>query len=204
MTDTKSDPQPVRLLDRDFLFDPYPTYAWLREKAPVHHLGGGFWTVSRYEDCQRVLRDAETFSSQLGYGGMMRPERGASPFGGGATDSETLDSGMGLIMRGMTGFRVLIATDPPDHTRLRRLVSKPFAPRNIWALEPRIREICTGLIDELMEAREDGVADLWQHISYPLPTMVIAELLGIPAERKADFKRWSDSVVNRSEERRGG
>jgi len=197
VTTTTSDAQPVRLLDPTFIADPYPTYAWLREHAPVHHLGGGFWTVSRHEDCLQVLRDAETFSSQLGYGGMMQPERVVGALGGGASRrQEVLDSGMGMLMRGMAGFRVLIATDPPDHTRLRRLVSKPFAPRNIWALETHIRDICNDLVDELMEAREDGVADLWRHISYPLPTMVIAELLGIPSERKADFKRWSDSVVN--------
>jgi cytochrome P450 len=75
-------------------------------------------------------------------------------------------------------------------------VSKPFSPKSIWALEPRLREICSTLVDELLDARVDGVADLWQHISYPLPTMVIAEMLGIPSDRKADFKRWSDAIVN--------
>lgn len=56
--------------------------------------------------------------------------------------------------------------------------------------------ICDSLADELLDARVDGVADLWQHINYPLPTMVIAEMLGIPSERKAEFERWSDAIVN--------
>ncbi|MHB1447256.1 MAG: cytochrome P450, partial [Acidimicrobiales bacterium] len=72
----------------------------------------------------------------------------------------------------------------------------PFSPRSIWALEPRLREICNGLVDEMLAARIDGVADLWSHVSCPLPTMVIAEMLGMPSERKADFKRWSDAMVN--------
>ncbi len=196
MTETRSDPKPVRLLDPEFLRDPYPTYSWLRDNSPVHHLGAGFWTVSRYDDCLAVLREPQTFSSQLGYGGMTQPGRVAQALGADVRTRDVLDSGMGMLMRGMAGFRVLIATDPPDHTRLRRLVGKPFSPKAIWALEPRIREICDGLVDELFDARRDGEADLWAHISYPLPTMVIAEVLGIPSERKADFKRWSDAVVN--------
>jgi cytochrome P450 len=97
--------------------------------------------VSRHEGCLQVLRDAETFSSLLGYGGMMQPERVAGALAGRATSREVLDSGMGMLMRGMAGLRILIATDPPDRTRLRRLVSRPFAPRNIWALQPHIGDI---------------------------------------------------------------
>lgn len=187
----------VDLFDPTFLADPYPTYARLREGSPVHPLGGGFWAVSRHDDIVRVLRQPTLFSSELGYGGMI---------GGGAAPTREVadrgrqrgltDSGMGVMLQGFAGLRVLIATDPPDHTRLRRLVSKPFSPKSIWALEPRLREICDSLVDELLDARVDGVADLWQHISYPLPTMVIAEMLGIPSDRKADFKRWSDAIVN--------
>lgn len=162
--DNNGSGQRVDILD-ETLADPYPTYQWLREHSPVHHVGGNSWLVSRHDDVTRILRDPEVFSSELGYSEMT------------------------------TGLRVLIATDPPDHTRLRRLVSKPFAPRAIRALEPRLRDMCQRLVDELLDSREDEVADLWQHISYPLPTMVIAEMLGIPPERKADFKRWSDSIV---------
>lgn len=143
-----------------------------------------------------MLRNPTVFSSELGYGGMMGGSAQRLPGGDPHRQRALTDSGMGVMMQGFAGLRVLIATDPPDHTRLRRLVSKPFSPRSIWALEPRLREICETLVDELLDARVDGVADLWQHISYPLPTMVIAEMLGIPSERKADFKRWSDAIVN--------
>lgn len=197
VTATTSEARRFRLLDPDFLTDPYATYAWLRDDSPVHHMGGGYWAVSRHDDCLSVLRDTATFSSQLGYGGMMQPDQAAAAFGAdGALREQILDSGMGMMMRGMAGFRVLIATDPPDHTRLRRLVGNGFAPRTVSALEPHVRDICNGLIDEMLNSREGDVADLWSHISYPLPTMVIAEVLGIPPERKADFKRWSDAVVN--------
>lgn len=96
---------------------------------------------------------------------------------------------------GVPGFKFLIGSDPPDHTHLRRLVNRPFHPAAIAALEPRIREICESLVDELCEANEQGEADLVQHVGYPLPVVVIAELLGIPGERRADFKRWSDAML---------
>lgn len=96
---------------------------------------------------------------------------------------------------GMGGFRFLIGSDPPDHTTLRRLVNRPFHPRAIAALEPRIRQICTELLDELLEHGTAGTGDLIGHLGYPLPVIVIAELMGIPAERRDDFKRWSDAMI---------
>ena len=184
------------LFDPAFLDDPYPTYRWLREHSPVHHLGGEYWLVSRHEDVVRVLRNPKAFSSELGYGSMMSGDGASLPGGDPDRRRALTDSGTGVLMRGFAGLRVLIATDPPDHTRLRRLVSRQFTPRSIAGLEPRLRQICNQLVDDMLEARVDGVSDLWQHVSYPLPTMVIAELLGIPSERKADFKRWSDAIVN--------
>jgi cytochrome P450 len=96
---------------------------------------------------------------------------------------------------GAPGFKFLIGSDPPDHTALRRLVNRPFHPTAIAALEPRVRSICTELIDEFLTANEDGGADVIGHLGYPLPVIVIAELLGIDAERREDFKRWSDAFV---------
>jgi cytochrome P450 len=96
---------------------------------------------------------------------------------------------------GAPGFKFLIGADPPDHTQLRRLVNKPFHPAAIGQMEPRIRSICNTLMDEMLEANERGEADLVQHVGYPLPVIVIAELLGIPSERRADFKRWSDAML---------
>ncbi|MHB1855223.1 MAG: cytochrome P450 family protein, partial [Acidimicrobiales bacterium] len=186
----------VNLFDPEFLADPYRTYAWMRENSPVHHLGGRYWALSRHEDVVNVLRNPGVFSSELGYEGMMGGGTATMPGADPERRRAMTDSGMGLLTASFAGLRVLISVDPPDHTRLRRLVSKPFSPRSIWALEPRLREICNGLVDEMLAARIDGVADLWSHVSYPLPTMVIAEMLGMPSERKADFKRWSDALVN--------
>ncbi|MGC4938981.1 cytochrome P450 family protein [Kribbella sp. DT2] len=90
--------------------------------------------------------------------------------------------------------RHMLNANPPDHTRMRKLVSAAFTRRRIELLEPRIREIAAELLDELAAA--DGPVDLVSAYSYPLPITVISELLGIPAIRRDDFRRWSSIVVN--------
>ena len=90
--------------------------------------------------------------------------------------------------------RHMLGANPPDHTRLRKLVTAAFTRRRIDALEPRIREIATGLLDE-MAAAGDRV-DLVDAYSYPLPITVICELIGIPAVRREDFRQWSSVFVN--------
>jgi cytochrome P450 len=90
--------------------------------------------------------------------------------------------------------RHMLGANPPDHTRLRKLVTAAFTRRRIDALEPRIREIATGLLDE-MAAAGDRV-DLVDVYSYPLPITVICELIGIPAVRREDFRQWSSVFVN--------
>ena len=86
----------------------------------------------------------------------------------------------------------MLGSDPPAHTRLRGLVNKAFTPRMIQRLEPRMHEIANELLDA---ALEQGDVDLVQALSYPLPVTVIAEIIGIPAEDRAKFKRWSDEAV---------
>lgn len=175
--------------------DPYPFYEWLREEAPVYHVEElDLYVLSRYEDVYASLKNPAVFSSQQGMGMMI---------GAGGPPGKMRDyllsrnpAGLGgLSPDDLAGLRVLIASDPPDHTRLRRLVSKPFTPKAMTALEPRIREICEALVDDLVAANQTGEADLIKHLAYPLPVIVIAEMLGIPAERRDDFKRWSDDVV---------
>ena len=148
-----------------FNADPYPTYAALRAEDPVH--------FSPATGAWVISR----------YDDVVRVLRDYERF-----SSHAIGGGMGQ-------YRFLIGTDPPDHTTLRRLVNRPFHPAAIAALEPRIREICNGLVEELIAANRTGEADLIQHVGYPLPVIVIAELMGIPPERRDDFKRWSDAML---------
>jgi cytochrome P450 len=86
----------------------------------------------------------------------------------------------------------MLSSDPPEHTRLRKLVSKAFTPRAVEDLRPRIQEIVDYLLDE---AEKKGSMDLVNDVAYPLPVIVIAEMLGVPPEDRANFKKWSDEVV---------
>ena len=171
-----------RPLDPAVLADPYPVYEALRESSPVHHVRElDLWAISRYDDVVGVLRDPGRYSSRLGMGRLMRgglvPGRGRPP----------------VFSMDLASLRVLIATDPPDHTTLRRLVGKVFTPREVAALEPRIRQLAEAMVDELIE--HGPGADVASLLSVPLPVTVIAELLAIPPERRDDFKRWSDDMV---------
>ncbi len=147
------------------LADPYPTYRRLREKDPIHRmrLVDG-WAVTRYEDVEQILLDHQRFSN----------------WGAGAGD------------RVYTRDRSMLDLDPPDHTRLRSLVSKAFTPRSVTALKPRIEEI----VDELLDG-VDGERrfDLIDSFAFPLPVIVIAEMLGVPAQDLEQFKDWSNDIV---------
>lgn len=179
--------------DPSILADPYPHYAWLRENAPVYRVEDlDLWVISRYEDVYRILKDPATFSSLHGMGLLM----GGGPPGKLRDFFRARNTPMGgMSYDEMASLRSLLASDPPDHTRLRRLVGKPFTPMAISALEGRIRAICEDLVDDLCAANARGEADLIEHLAYPLPVIVIAEMLGIPAERRDEFKRWSDDMV---------
>lgn len=153
-------------LDPATAADPYPVYARLRDQEGVHHSEAiGAWVLSRYEDVVHCLRDHDRFSNA------------------------PLDD-----HAGSSTLRFLGGSDPPDHTKLRRLVAKPFMPSAVAAMEPWIHRICENLVDDLIRANERCEADLMRHVGFPLPIMVMAELLGIPHERRDDFKRWSDAV----------
>ena len=155
------------LRDLERSLDPYPFYAQMREAAPVFRgERAGLWHVFRYDDVQRVLSDYEAFSSH-----QPREEQ-----------SET----------GALFAASLINTDPPRHRQLRSLVSQAFTPRAVDALGPRIEAITGELLDQVAPA---GSADLVEALAYPLPVIVIAELMGIPAGDRDRFKKWSDAVV---------
>ncbi|WP_235500266.1 cytochrome P450 [Arthrobacter sp. Leaf69] len=146
----------------------------MREAAPVFHdEQSGTWHVFRYDDVQRALSEHARFSSRMG----------------GDDPSET----------GQLFAASLITTDPPRHRQLRSLVTQAFTPKAVDALAPRI----STLTDELLEGiLSRGTADLIQALAYPLPVIVISELMGIPAEDRDRFKQWSDVIV--SQTRAGG
>jgi cytochrome P450 len=173
----------------DVIADPYPTYARLRDEAPISYLGDlDLWVLSRYDDVSASLRDPETFSSDL-----RRLARGlrVNPF------NPDLRIPGPLVAFGdrLPWGRVLLTSDPPEHTVLRRKISKAFTPRAIAEWELRVAEITESLVRDLLAAARAGPVDLVRDLASPLPTMVIAELLAVPAERRRDFRRWSGDLV---------
>lgn len=173
-------------IDPAVLADPYPYYAALRREGAATYLPeDDLWVVPRFEDVWQIARNPESYSSKALRAlaiGAVSARTGARP------DIRELDSKMA---------QSLIASDPPDHTHLRRLVSRPFTPRAIGTLAQEVRTICEGVVDDLLVAAERGEADLVQQVNFPLPVLVIAAALGIPGERRDDFKRWSNALVGR-------
>ena len=170
---------------------PYETYARLRENSPVHRttLVRG-WVLSRHADIDAVLRDHRRFSS----------DRRASPNFErrsqiGQMDQLLVEAGIEKVTRDNLRRAVeepsLLGLDPPDHTRLRSLVNKAFTPKQVEMLRPRIEAV----VDELLDAVEDGRVDMMEALANPLPTIVIAELIGVPIEDRERFKEWSDAVA---------
>lgn len=166
--------------------DPYPHYAWLREHAPVYHsIEHDLWIVSRHDDVVTAVRDHGRFSSDLG--GLSFE---ADPFNPTMTSPPWLNR----LLERLPAVRVLLTSDPPDHTILRRKVGSAFTPKRLAAWEPRIRQVAERLAEEM--ARSDRPADLVRDLASPLPTTIIAEMMGIPPRRHKDFKRLSDDLIN--------
>jgi cytochrome P450 len=167
-------------LDPGFTEDPYTPYARLRREDPVHEIetaGVRGFIVTRYDDVVAVLRDpaysAEKFPERMIADAMAGP-----------------DPRFASLARAVSGM--MLIKDPPDHTRLRALVSKAFTPRVVEGLRPRIE----GIVDELLRAAAaDGGMDAIRGFAAPLPVIVIAELLGVPVADREKFKRWSDELV---------
>ncbi len=160
--------------------DPYPYYAALRRGSPVHKAQNlPFYTVTRFRDVLHVVHHPETFSSTA----LQMLLQGAQPVG---PNSGAL-AGHRLFASAM-----MIASDPPDHTRLRSIVNRGFTPRRIAALEPRLRELCEGYLAPHLR---EGRMELVRGLSIPFPVTVIAELLGVEPERREQFKHWSDTFV---------
>jgi cytochrome P450 len=162
--------------------DPYPLYDRMREAGRVLTTPYGATLVHRYEDVRQVHLDHDAFSMGA-VGGMTSAGAGESMGGGGD-----------LMMS-----KTMLTADPPDHERLRRVVNRAFTPRSITDLEPRVREICRELLAPLAAGEP---FDIVAEFAAPLPTIVIAELLGIPAEDGAKFRTWTEAVTGTDVRRR--
>lgn len=154
----------------DFTANPYRYYARLRESGPVHEVrvagGDPFWLIVGHEAARAALVDPRLSKSPSVVGAMMLDEQVIGPN--------------------------LLVVDPPDHTRLRRLVAREFTGRRVEALRPRVQQIT----DELLDAMPShGRGDLVDALAFPLPIIVICELLGVPAADRDRFRTWSNEVV---------
>jgi cytochrome P450 len=148
--------------------DPYPRYARLRAEAPVHQSMFGFWALTRYDDCQQVLR----------HPGVGKDLSGAASSIG-LTEEQAAEQA-----RFRNDRSNMLIADPPDHTRLRGLATRAFTPRTVESLRPRI----VSLVDELLDAIGEGEVDVMDALAFPLPVTVIGEMLGVPREDRAGLR----------------
>jgi len=184
--------------------DPYPYYRALRDEAPVYQVEGlGAYAVSRYQDVHFVLTHPELFSSDAMRTMFVSARPGTDP----TQDPELLSSMIALAQalpftpQEMITARNLISTDAPEHGVMRKIVSRGFTPRRIAAYEARVREVVADCMRRLCA---DGEFDLVRDFAIPIPTVIIAEMLGVKPDRQEDFKRWSDVVISQSSGSRRG
>jgi pimeloyl-[acyl-carrier protein] synthase len=163
---------------RAFMEDPHAVYRALREKSPVHRsrmLSG--WVFTRYDDVLTLFRDTRLSADGRNQARWERIKKGQLKAG--RTEEEL-------------SRPTMLTSDPPRHTRLRGLVSKAFTPRAVSGLAVRMEQI----VDEMLDATTgQGEFDVVDAIAYPLPVIIIAEMLGVPAEDRDRFRHWSDEVV---------
>jgi cytochrome P450 len=156
-----------------YIADPYPLYHQIREQAPVFWDEKiGEWVVTGYNEVVAALRDPRT-TVQGGWSTEWLPEQ--------------LRNILSPPMQAIA--RQLLFIDPPDHTRLRGLVSKAFTPRMVEKMRLHIQEIVDALLDAMQGRQEIEVV---REFAYPLPSIVIAEMLGVPPEDREQFIQWSD------------
>ncbi len=168
------------LVDPALYDDPYPVYRRLRDESPVHwDTAVGQWLVTRFDDVHDAFRDTRRYSSfgwQIRYFERVPPAiRARVP---------TLEE------RGATPN--LVTSDPPAHTRVRRMLQAAFTPKAIELLRPRIEALVGGLLDDA-EAR--GELDLVEDLAFPLPASIIADVLGAQRDDRASFRLWAQQVM---------
>lgn len=180
MSDSRIDAEQADLLVPAAVADPYPALAQLREHEPVHWSEKyRSWFITRFDDVSEALKDPRFSSDRI------TPYQEAK-LGGPHVDP---------LLRGAFGVLEdwMVFKDPPDHTRLRRLLSRAFTPRSVSRVRPRITVLANELLDAAI-AKGTGRADLIRDFSYPLTASVIAEMLGVPRADQDRFKDWSDQI----------
>jgi len=156
--------------------NPWPMYRALRDHDPVHHVvpegrpDHDYYVLSRHADVWAAARDHETFSSAQGL---------------------TVNYG-DLEMIGLQDNPPFVMQDPPVHTEFRKLVSRGFTPRQVEAVEPKVREFVVERIEGL---RANGGGDIVTELFKPLPSMVVAHYLGVPEEDRVQFDGWTQAIV---------
>ena len=160
-----------------FVENPYPALALLREQDPVHRTAFDVWYVSRYDDVLRLLRDPALSVDETKATDTVLTSFRAEVLG----EDRPVQHNMSMLDR-----------DPPDHTRLRRLVSRAFTPRRIAELRSRIQELVDVRLDQ---AAADGGMELIGDLAFPLPFDVISELLGLPDTDRDQIREWSGVIV---------
>ena len=171
----------IDLLDADRFvrMEHHEMFRVLREEAPLfwhdHPDGGGFWNVVRHRDVRNVNRDNELYSSEVGGISIANPRIDR-------------DDGAFVDQRGLN----MLYTDPPKHTRYRRLVSKGFTPRMIGLLEQFLAHRTTLIVDNVIET---GSADFVEDLAAELPLQAIAEIMGVPQEDRHLLFKWSNDLI---------
>jgi cytochrome P450 len=163
------------LISQETKRDPHTFFAHLRSTEPIFYVEDmNTWVLTTYEDALLLLKDPRF-----------------------TKDNRKVAQSDNLSQEVDGGLRMLLQVDPPDHTRLRSLVSKAFTPRMIEQLRPRIQQIASELVDAV---EKRGSMDLIIDFAYPLPITVITEMLGIPATDRQKFRIWTQALVNQQEE----
>src|SRR6056297_2392433 len=165
-------PMPAALSSRAARLEPFDWYREMRTEAPVRYDDDRqVWDVFRYDDTKQVLSDTESFSSDV-------------------SKADVFEFPDEDLFRPLQ--RSILRSDPPRHTWLRDVVDDRFQPGAIGALAPHVREVADELLDERLA---DGEMDVIEDLAYPLPVVVIAELLGVPADDRDRFREWSNVVI---------
>ncbi|MEM7286437.1 MAG: cytochrome P450 [Actinomycetota bacterium] len=175
---TTTEPVFFNPLADGYMADPFPHFREIREADPVHYTLVERWALFAYDDVFRLLRDPA-----------LSVDDAKADFGAENERVELFESIMGDDLEPDTS---MLNTDPPDHTRLRRLVSKAFTPATIEKLRPMVQEMVTASLDRMAAA---GGGDLVAELAFTLPFDVISEMLGMPGSDKVKIRTWSEDIV---------